>query len=191
MLRIQKMEIGWIDFSKDDRNKVLNVLDLLSEKGVLDELGIGSIRDAYSDLFFPGTSTVQRRAKYFLIVPYALKDLDYVNSNKYNKLFKDFNEKEKRCAQIFYENNPNEKGIIGITKIHSADWIQRAPSNIYLAGMKKYKILNYNFSIKQIIERIAIQKQEKRNIINLGNSNDEDDSISDDKDAGVNQFSVF
>ena len=38
----------------------------------LDELGIGLIRDGFSDLFFPGTSTIQTRAKYFFIVPYAL-----------------------------------------------------------------------------------------------------------------------
>ena len=53
------MEIGWIDFSKNERSKILSVLDLLGEKGVLDELGISQIRDGYSDLFFPGTSTIQ------------------------------------------------------------------------------------------------------------------------------------
>ena len=51
------MELGWIDFSKTERSKILSVLDLLGEKGVLDELGISQIRDGYSDLFFPGTST--------------------------------------------------------------------------------------------------------------------------------------
>ena len=34
------MPLGWIDFSKKERNKVLSVLDLLSETGTLDELGI-------------------------------------------------------------------------------------------------------------------------------------------------------
>ena len=33
------MELGWIDFSKTERNKILSVLDLLSESGTLDELG--------------------------------------------------------------------------------------------------------------------------------------------------------
>ena len=49
------MELGWIDFSSTDRNIVMGVLDLLGEKGVLDELGIAPIRDFYSELFFPGT----------------------------------------------------------------------------------------------------------------------------------------
>ena len=56
------MSIGWIDFSKDERNKVLNVIHLLDEQGAVDELGIGTIRDAFADYFFPGTSTVQTRA---------------------------------------------------------------------------------------------------------------------------------
>ena len=30
------MELGWIDFSKTERNKVLSVLDILGERGVLD-----------------------------------------------------------------------------------------------------------------------------------------------------------
>ena len=41
------MPLGWIDFSKSERNKVLSVLDLLSEAGTLDELGIAPIRDGY------------------------------------------------------------------------------------------------------------------------------------------------
>lgn len=70
------MPLGWIDFSKSERNKVMSVLDLLSEKGTLDELGIAPIRDGFAERFFPGTSTIQTRAKYFLIVPYALKDIE-------------------------------------------------------------------------------------------------------------------
>ena len=61
------MPLGWIDFSKSERSKVLSVLDLLSEAGTLDELGIAPIRDGFSNLFFPGTSTIRTRAKYFFI----------------------------------------------------------------------------------------------------------------------------
>ena len=66
------MEIGGIDFNKTDRDKVLNVIKLFSEQGAVDELGIGTIRDAFANTFFPGTSTIQTRAKYFFIVSYLL-----------------------------------------------------------------------------------------------------------------------
>ena len=68
------MQLGWIDFSKSDREKVLDVMHLLQEQGGVDELGIGIVRDAFANRFFPGTSTVQTRAKFFLIIPYVLKE---------------------------------------------------------------------------------------------------------------------
>ena len=43
------MPLGRIDFSKSERNKVRSVLDLLSEKGTLDELGIAPIRDGFAE----------------------------------------------------------------------------------------------------------------------------------------------
>ena len=65
-------QIGWIDFSPEHRERVSAVLDLLKPEGVVDELGIGSIRDAFADKMFPGISTIQTKAKYFFIVPYIL-----------------------------------------------------------------------------------------------------------------------
>lgn len=46
------MNLGWIDFSKTERSKVLSVLDLLQDGGTLDELGIAPIRDGFSSIFF-------------------------------------------------------------------------------------------------------------------------------------------
>ena len=40
------MPLGWIDFSKSERSKVLSVLDMLSEAGTLDELGIAAYCEA-------------------------------------------------------------------------------------------------------------------------------------------------
>ncbi len=59
--------IGWIDFSSEHREKVRKVIDLLSAPGVVDELGIGVIRDSFADQMFPGLLTFQTRAKYFTL----------------------------------------------------------------------------------------------------------------------------
>lgn len=53
------MELGWIDFSKTERSKILSVLDLLSESGTLDELGIAPVRDGFPTFSF----RVQRPSK--------------------------------------------------------------------------------------------------------------------------------
>ena len=175
------MKFGWIDFSKTERNKILSVLDLLGEKGVLDELGISPIRDGYSDLFFPGTSTIQTRAKYFFIVPYAFRDLEFNNQYDYSKLRRTFENTEKRCANIFLENNPNEQGVIGKRSLQAGNWVSRTPASIYWAGLRKYGFFKRKMSIDHYIKFISIQKQNTNGAVNLGNSSDES---HDDKNAG-------
>ena len=66
--------LGWIDFSKEERDKALDILRLLQDPGAVDELGIGIVRDAFADAFFPGTSTLLTRAKYFVVVPYIIQE---------------------------------------------------------------------------------------------------------------------
>ena len=67
---------GWIDFSDKERRQMLDVVQLFSERDTRDELGIGTIRDAFSGYFFPGTSTIQTRPKYMLLVPWVYLDLE-------------------------------------------------------------------------------------------------------------------
>ncbi|TFJ94342.1 DUF6361 family protein [Lentibacillus salicampi] len=73
---MNQLKLGWIDYSSEHREKVMAVLDALFAPGAVDELGIGRIRDGFSDIYFQGTSTIQTRAKYFLIVPYLLMELE-------------------------------------------------------------------------------------------------------------------
>ena len=67
------MQIGFVDYSHEERNRILSTLKLLGDQTALDELGIGVVRDAYSDLLFPGISTLQTRAKYFILIPYLFQ----------------------------------------------------------------------------------------------------------------------
>jgi hypothetical protein len=57
--------IGWIDFSSEHRDKARTVLDLLKKRGVVDELGMVVIRDAFADRMFLGISTIHTRENYF------------------------------------------------------------------------------------------------------------------------------
>ena len=103
------MQLGWIDFSKEDRQKALDVINLLSEQGAVDELGIGIIRDAFVNYFFPGTSTIQTRAKYFLIVPYALREaVDGRYGKDANRILRAIDSAEKDCG-ISMERYLNKK----------------------------------------------------------------------------------
>jgi hypothetical protein len=66
----------WLDYSEHDRRRMLDIVDLFREQDTRDELGLGSIRDAFADKFFPGTSTIMTRAKYFLLVPWTYLRLE-------------------------------------------------------------------------------------------------------------------
>ncbi|MCR5206037.1 MAG: DUF6361 family protein [Lachnospiraceae bacterium] len=179
------MPLGWIDFSKKERNKVLSVLDLLSEAGTLDELGIAPIRDGYANIFFPGTSTIQTRAKYFLIVPYALKDMEFNNETNPNRILKDFDEVEKKCGKRFLANNSNTDGIIGSRSLGQGKWVKRTPADIYWAGLRNYGIFTGGtLSLSEYIRAICALKNQKATLAKLGNRNDAEEDDGDDKDAG-------
>lgn len=70
------MKIGWLDFSEEEKQRVLKLIISFNEKGTVDQLGLGSIRDAFSDMLFPGTSTLHTRARYFLFIPWIYLSLE-------------------------------------------------------------------------------------------------------------------
>ena len=57
---------SWVDFSDEDREKMVQIIRQLRQQDTIDELGIGSVRDSIANILFPGTTTIQTRAKYML-----------------------------------------------------------------------------------------------------------------------------
>lgn len=145
--------IGWIDFSSEHRAKVKSALDLLKEKGTLDELGIGQIRDGFAEQLFPGISTIQTRAKYFLIVPRIIRDfqkLDAKSRRKANGLREFLSYKENIVAvqldKHAKQSNVKVTGIIGQTKIGKGG-VSRLPSEIYWNGIRTLGLVNTSLSL--------------------------------------------
>lgn len=64
---------GWLDADAEQRRQMLEVVDLFSEDGTVDELGTGAIRDALARSLFPGTSVLHTRLRYVLFVPWLLE----------------------------------------------------------------------------------------------------------------------
>ncbi len=52
--------VGWIDLSREHRDKVRTMIEMLKKQGVVDQSGVGIIRD--SDRHFHGVSTIHTRA---------------------------------------------------------------------------------------------------------------------------------
>ena len=137
--------IGWVDFSSTDREKVSQVLAMLQEPGTLDELGIGQIRDAFADLLFPGFSTIQTRAKYFITVPRIIRDYMKLDARAQRRTsLRDYLEsQENELARLLVERHgASESGIIGSEMVGSEEGVARKPSSVYWNGLRQFGIVN-------------------------------------------------
>lgn len=135
---VNRISFGWIDYSSEDRDKVMSVLHALSAPDAVDELGIGVIRDGFADILFPGTSTVQTRAKYFLIVPYILMELEKNRKLDKEKFLNKLDRIEKDLIGILDKNDA--EGVIGR---RAKDKLKRKPSSIYWNGLRTLGIFKY------------------------------------------------
>lgn len=121
----------WLDYSEAERRKMLDVIAVFREKDTRDELGIGSVRDAFADTFFPGTSTIQTRARYFLFVPwmYRLLEQRKVRSAEVARVGRQF-EIDLISGLIA---GGESQGVIGE---RARATLQRLPSNVYWLGLR-------------------------------------------------------
>lgn len=172
-------QLGWIDFSRTHRNKVMSVMDLFKEQGVIDELGLGTIRDSLSDLLFPGTSTIQTRAKYFLLIPWIIQDLE--SKGRIDRFFSDFEESEISFVKTLRKNSPqNNSRVIGATLLNANP--KRKPSSIYWNGLRVYGILNFKGSINDYVNYLRYHF--KKQLTQKKQISEADGNVpGDDKDA--------
>lgn len=136
------MQIGFIDFSKEERNKILATLKLLGTQTALDELGIGVIRDAYADILFPGISTIQTRAKYFVLIPYLFQKAAKQNLQSGAQVHKWLTAAEDKLVQTLVDNSGSgENGIIGKNALKQKRAVKMRPSSIYWNGLRTFEII--------------------------------------------------
>lgn len=131
----------WLDYSEHERRKMLDVIELFGEKTTRDELGLAGIRDAFADLLFPGTGTVQTRAKYFLFVPWTYLFLEKKRIKSEKVALRDRKLEIELGRQL--EATGETDGVIGrIAK----EKLQRLPSNIYWQGLYLWGIRTFTGS---------------------------------------------
>ena len=127
--------LTWLDLTASDRDKMRRVLDLFKEQGTLDEMGLGSLRDALSDALFPGTSSIQTRLRYVLFIPWIYKKLETRRVRSMDV------ERAARRAEIDLigplEGSEDIEGIIGVRARHS---LVRLPSSLYWSALTKWDI---------------------------------------------------
>ena len=120
----------WLDYSERERRKMLEVVDLFKERDTRDELGLGGVRDSFADQFFPGTSTIMTRARYFLLVAWTFQRLEQrrVPSAQYF-------EKSRRAETELIEAIERSDDSVGNIGKYAKTTLKRLPSSVYWQGL--------------------------------------------------------
>jgi hypothetical protein len=143
--------LSWLDFAESDRQRAMQVIDLFREKGTVDELGFAPIRDAFADYFFPGTSTIQTRARYFLFVPWIMLRYERRKLSVQERASK-LRMRETRLINSLLEGCEDAIGIIGREAQAS---LRRMPSSVYWRGLHLWGIRLFAGSIDQYFGRLS------------------------------------
>jgi hypothetical protein len=125
--------VTWLDFSETHQQKLHEALKNFEEKGTVDDLGFGSIRDAISGSFFPGTSVLQTRAKYFLLIPWIYQ---YAEERWGNQLQAKAADLERKLIAALMESDDTD-GVIGSSRGKD---LKTLPSTIYWSGLQTFGI---------------------------------------------------
>jgi hypothetical protein len=131
-------KISWLDFSDSDRRKMIEVVSFFKQRDTRDELGLAQIRDGFAEMFFPGTTTLQTRARYFLFVPwlYRYNEARHTPSAKISERIRT---QEIQLMGALSKSGDTD-GVIGR---RSGASLHRFPSSIYWNGLRAWGILHF------------------------------------------------
>lgn len=150
---------AWVDFAEEDRRKMAEVIDLFREQDTRDELGLGAIRDGLADLMFPGTSTIQTRARYFLFVPWIYRRHESKATAAVDVSKKARADEIKLIDALV--NGGERDGVIGLEK---RAMLQRLASSIYWAGLGVLRVRRFVGSQDQYHRSWDSLLRRKRNV---------------------------
>lgn len=155
-------QIGWVDFSSADRDRVKHALKQLIEPGTLDELGVGALRDAFADRLFPGFSTLQTRAKYFITVPRIIRDYLQLSPGERRRTsaIEYLEEREAQLSERLREVHPGdvEKGISG-SSLNKGERVARQPSSTYWVGLRTWNLVDSHGSLRQFLHTLEAPEE--------------------------------
>lgn len=133
--------LTWLDLTATDRDRMRRVLDLFTEQGTIDELGLGTLRDTLSDALFPGTSSIQTRLRYVLFVPWLYQKLERDRA-KAGDIAEAARRAELALIAPLIANTDND-GVIG-GRARGA--LKRLPSMVYWSALIRWGLFAHDQS---------------------------------------------
>jgi hypothetical protein len=142
--------LGWLDLDAAASERVSTLLRSLEEPGTVDALGLGSVRDAFSSLLSPGTSTIQTRLRYFVFLPWIFARLEEqrVPPAEFARRLRDT---EARLIDCLRHLGPNQ-GVLGYS---AGRELKRLPSEAYWGGLGSWGLRRLDLSLAEYGKRAA------------------------------------
>ncbi len=170
--------LSWHDHDSSSKDRTKRILALFNERESRDELGLGAIRDSFSDILFPGTSTIHTRLRYMLIIPWVFQYIEAqgVSSREFPIRV---DQLERELINVLHTSASDEEwGLFGGSVGSS---LKRLPSEVYWGALGWWKIRLHPVSITRYGQELdAVRAYRKR----LGQQTGQD---SDDR--GDTEFS--
>ena len=113
---------------------MLEVIDLFKESDTVDELGVGSIRDAIAEGLFPGTSVLHTRLRYVLFIPWLLQLAAHKATT--DEMSAEFRKLEYRLIGSLLAGGES----IGVIGNRARNNLKRMPSDIYWAALGSWGV---------------------------------------------------
>ena len=181
------MQIGYITFNSEERQRVMKVLQLVRDQNAIDELGLGRIRDAFANEMFPGMSTLQRRAKYFAVLPSLYHEATKVNYRNPQEVRKQIIHWEIRLTEMLINgcgiSDEKMTGITGSSTLEAAKrdetkYVKYDPTYIYQNGMRLYGMIRGNVSLEKLIfDQSELRKKYPERYTDLDTSSDAEEQF--------------
>ena len=127
----------WLQFDDEQARRARELVRALSEPGTLDSLGIGTIRDGFANILLPGTSTIQTRARYFLLVPWAVRLVEASRPSSRANYDNRLREIEVATIDALKLGEPSARGIIGVERGRKT---RNLASTVYWSGLATWGI---------------------------------------------------
>lgn len=140
--------VAWLDASSAEQRRVREIVALFTQQESRDELGVGQVRDVLSDLLFPGTSVIQTRARYFLIVPWLFERAREQGVRPSDVT--GWVQKEERRLIDTVKRAGVADGLIGRV---AGPAVKVLPSAIYWSGLQRWGIVRTGLAPEQVAVR--------------------------------------
>jgi hypothetical protein len=188
------MQLGFVNFSQEELARKNKVLQMVRDQTAIDELGFGRVRDAFANMMFPGMSTLQRRAKYFAVMPSLYYQATKKKYNSVRDVRAQIVKWEIRLTDMLVKGAGNDElkktGITGRSMLEAAKndpakFVKYDPTYIYMNGLRTYGMIKGDIDIYRLI----FERSQQLGQVKPKYRASEEGEMSDSEDlGGLTQF---